>query len=249
MTQNIDEFDAGTSKPTLSLVLLTDKSKSMKGEKIDQLNHAIQESAVMASETAEEKDIDLILRIIEYSNQARWAVGDQKNGVDRLDSFEPLVAGGLTNTAAAIDLAATICHPEILGERSLKPVFILITDGYSNDPGKTFESIESFKKTLPSRSGADNKMIRIALGVKGANEEELKAFASRGTIVHSDGTVEENVPFVFHCDEISALRGLLKNLTETSIYSQLIDDSRDDDTTRLFLEDEPDGPDWDEFSV
>ena len=72
MTQNIDEFDAGTSKPTLSLVLLTDKSKSMKGEKIDQLNHAIQESAVMASETAEEKDIDLILRIIQSGKMGRW---------------------------------------------------------------------------------------------------------------------------------------------------------------------------------
>lgn len=249
MTQIIDEFDASTSKPALSLTFLADSSISMKGVKIDQLNRAIQEAAAVASETAEEEDIDLRMRVIDFSDQARWVVGDTKKGVERVDRFEKLNAGGMTNTAAAIDLAGTICRSEILGERSLKPVFILITDGYSNDPGKTRDAIERFKETLPSRSGADSKMIRIALGVKGANEAELKSFATEGTIVHEDETVEETVPFVFSCDEISALRGLLKNLTETSIVSQLIDGVHDDDMPRLFLETEPEGPDWDEFSV
>lgn len=249
MTQIFDEFDAGTSKSALSLTILADSSISMKGVKIDQLNRAIQEAAAAAAETAEEEGIDLKMRVIDFSDDAKWVVGETNTGAESIDSFETLTADGLTNTAAAIDLAATICHPEILGERSLKPVFILITDGYSNEPGKTIAAIERLKKSLPTKPGADNKMIRIALGVKGANETELKSFATEGTIVHKDETAEENVPFVFHCDEIFALKGLLKNLTETSIVSQLMDGVRDEDIPRLFLDAEPDGPDWDDFSM
>lgn len=243
MTQIFDEFDAGTSKPVLNMIIVLDISLSMKGVKINQLNRAIPEVVAVAVKIAKEEGIVLCLRIIAFSDEARWIVGNREKGVDRLDSFEPLTVEGLTNTAAAIDLVRTIFDPEILGERALKTVIMLIGDGESNERDETHAAFERLKEE------GNNKMIRIALGVEGANEEELKDFASTGKIVRSDGTVEENAPFVFHCTDISVFRGLLMSLVVSSIISQKIDHAHDDDTPTLFLDAEPEGPDWDDFSM
>lgn len=242
MTQVFDEFDAGTSKPVLNMIIVLDKSLSMKGVKIDQLNRAIPEVVASVANIAKEKGFVLRLRIIAYSDEASWVVGNREEGVDRLDSFEPLTAEGLTNTAAAIDLVRTIFDPEILGERALKTVINLIGDGESNKPGETHAAFVRLKEE------GGNKMVCIALGVEGANEKELEDFASTGKIVLDDGTVKENAPFVFHCNDINKLRGILMSLAVSSATSQLIDDAHNDIPT-LFLDAEPEGPDWDEFSV
>ena len=92
----------------------------------------------------------------------------------------------------------------------------------SSDPQKTVEAVAKLKASLKSSTNPNkDKITRIAIGVTGANQTELTNFASIGTIEREDGTLDENVPFVFNVDDIGLLKGLLKGVTVSSIASSL----------------------------
>lgn len=216
-----DEFENSSIRYQLNLIYLLDTSGSMYGEAINQLNVAMAEAIQVAEEAAKEMEIQLLMRVVEFNTAAKWLFGDTRHGVEHID-WTPLSANGGTDTAGAIDLARGVMHREFLGERNYRPVVILITDGESSDPQRTVEAVASLKASLrSSKDPSKDKITRIAIGVTGANQTELCNFASVGRIEREDGTVDENVPFVFNVDDVQMLKGLLKGVTVSSIASSI----------------------------
>lgn len=226
-----DEFSSGTTKYQLNLIYLLDTSGSMYGERINQLNSAMAEAVKVAEDAAMEREVQLFMRVIEFNSTAKWLIGDTNYGVEHID-WKDLGANGATDTAGAIELAASVMHRNILGERNFRPVVILITDGESSEPERTVEAIAKLKTSLKSSSNPNkDKITRIAIGVKEANQAELTSFASIGTIECPDGSFKENAPFVFKVDDVGLLKGLLKGVTVSSIASSVGGgvDGNDDD--------------------
>lgn len=242
-----DEFAAGTTKYQLNLIYLVDTSGSMYGEPINQLNVAMAEAVQVAEEAAMEMEVQLFMRVVEFNSVAKWLIGDTRRGVEHID-WMPLNANGGTDTAGAIDLARGVMHREFLGERNYRPIVILITDGESNDSQKTVEAVAKLKASLKSSTDPNkDKITRIAIGVTGANQTELTNFASIGNIEREDGTIEENVPFVFNVDEVGILKGLLKGVTVSSIASSIgggVGGDGDDTPVITPKYEEDDGGDW-----
>ena len=241
-----DEFETGTTRFQMNLIYLLDDSGSMTGEAINQLNVAMAEAVQVAEEAAREREVQLRMRVAEFNSTARWIIGDTRTGVSHID-WKPLTANGATDTAGAIDLARGVMHREFLGERNFRPVVILITDGGSSEPEKTARAIQDLKNSLKSRSDpSKDKIIRIAIGVSGANQEELRMFASLGNIERPDGTMEENVPLVFNVDDIALLKSIVKGLTQSSITSSITTGTGEGDDTPIINPtiEEDDEEDW-----
>ena len=244
-----DEFSAGTTKYQLNLIYLVDTSGTMYGERINQLNVAMAEAIQVAEEAAMEKEVQLLMRVAEINSVAKWLYGDTQQGVEHID-WVPLAANGGTDTAGAIDLARSVMHRAFLGERNYRPVVILVTDGLSNEPSKTIEAIAKLKASLKSSKDPNkDKITRIAIGVADANQAELTSFASIGNIEREDGTIDENVPFVFNVDDVGLLKGLLKGVTVSSIASSIgggVGGEGDDTPMITPTYEEDDDEDWEE---
>ena len=74
-------MEEATTEQQLNLTYLLDTSGSMIGEKINQLNLAMQEAVDVAEETAVEREVKLRMRVIEFNNGAKWICGtDEMNG-------------------------------------------------------------------------------------------------------------------------------------------------------------------------
>ena len=243
-------IEQGTTKYQLNLIYLLDTSGSMYGEPINQLNVAMAEAIQMAEEAANEKEVQLLMRVVEFNSTARWIFGNTQQGVEHID-WVPLTAGGCTDTEGAIDLARSVMHREFLGERNYRPVVILITDGVSDDTQRTLAAIENLKSSLKSSKNPNaDKITRIAIGVSGANQHELTSFASVGNI-EVDGDTQQNVPFVFNVDDISLLKSLIKSVTVSSIASSIgagAGEDGGDDVAEIIVgtQDDPDEGDWED---
>lgn len=243
-----DEFSAGTTKYQLNLIYLVDTSGSMHDEPINQLNVAMAEAVQVAEEAAVEKEVQLLMRVVEFNTVAKWIFGDTRQGVEHID-WIPLNANGGTDTAGAIDLAREVMHREFLGERNYRPVVILITDAESDNRQKTIEAIARLKASLKSSTDPNkDKITRIAIGVNGADQIQLTDFASVGNIEREDGTVDEKVPFVFNVDDVGLLKGLLKGVTVSSIASSIGGGvgGNGDETPVITPQYEEDDGDWEE---
>ncbi len=214
-------IEASTTKPQLNITFDLDKSGSMVGEPMNQLNVAMAEAVQVCEEAAAEKEVQLLMRVISFNDHAEWTYGDQHSGVEHID-WAPLSAYGGTNTAEALDMTRSIMSRKYLGERNYRPVVILITDGESNNPSETVAAVGRLKGSLKSSTDpGKDKITRIAIGVHGANRTELENFASIGNIVREDGSVDENVPLVFDVDDVAMLKGLLKGVALSSIASSI----------------------------
>ena len=233
------DIEGTLTKYQLNLTYLLDASGSMFGQPINQLNTAMAESVQVAEETAKEKEVELRMRVVKFNNGAEWIYGGESSGESHID-WKPIDADGGTDTAEAIDLASSIMHRKYLGERNFKPVVILITDGCSNDRDDTRKAVDKLKTSLKSSTNPNkDKIIRIAIGVKGADQEELNYFASIGNIEREDGHVDENVPLVFDVENIATLKSLLKGITVSSIASSVNNGAGEDNTeTPIIIEED-----------
>ena len=127
------------------------------------------------------------------------------------------VVGG-TSTPKAIREANKSLRKQYMGAHALRPVVILVTDGYCN-PGEHadyLKAIEEMKKRLAGNTGKE-KVTRIAIGVEDYRRDELVEFASEGII--SD--VQQ--PLVFEIDKATDLGKVINWVTVTSMVSSITD--------------------------
>ena len=212
----------GTSEIQIHITYLLDTSGSMRGEKINCLNKAMAEAIDVAEKTAAQREVQLCMRVIEFNNEARWICGtNEMNGLQHID-WKPLTASGNTATADAIRLVKGLMNRKYLGNQGFKPIVILITDGESDDPADTAAAVSELKASWSRpRNPVEDRIIRIAVGVSGANPKELKTFASIGDIIENDDIRREQVPLVFEAKNISLLGDLMKSLTVSSTVTSL----------------------------
>ena len=224
-------YDGIETRECFNMIFLLDTSISMSGERIGQLNNAMQDMLNELHSLSIEMSTDAFVRIIEFNSDANWIIGDARNGVLALEaanSWKSLTASGSTNTASAIRKSLEALHTSYLGRRNRKPVVVLVTDGFSNDANATLQATEELKKALSGDSGKE-KVYRVGIGVLGYNEAELVEFASVGKIVE-DNEIKTGTPLVFKVDDISELSNVIRDIAVSSLRSVLADNGTGDDS-------------------
>lgn len=211
--------DGIITKEELNLILLIDNSYSMNGKRISQVNQSLPVLKDNLIDVANQENVDLKIRIIAFSDEAIWKVGTIERGED-INSvvWEELNVVGETATASAIREANKALKKAYLGSHALRPVVVLITDGYcTEDHSEYLAAIKELKERLSGKSGKE-KVMRVAIGVEGFKRDELVEFASEGFVM------DEMQPLVFPVDEPEKLSKVINWVTVTSILSSITDD-------------------------
>lgn len=167
--------------PTLNLIFLLDRSRSMQGAKIAQVNQAIPKIKKFLMDIAENDEVNIKLRILAFNAEPQWIVGTVEHGVDIEDLFwSDLTAENISSVSKAIREASKVLSMRYLCfGRIFHPIVILITDGnYSDEQDEYQNAVEEMKKKLVGTS-CKEVVVRIALGVGDYNRQELEKFASK----------------------------------------------------------------------
>lgn len=156
--------NAGIAKRTMHFIWLVDCSSSMEGRKISMLNEAIKNALPATRDAASENPhVEIKMRVIKFADKAEWLIKTPTP----LDDFEwtDLTTSGLTAMGAALDLLSESLTIESLGARNLRPVFVLITDGYATDDFKG-----AISRLLANPWG--KKAVKIGIGI-GASQSDF----------------------------------------------------------------------------
>lgn len=232
----------------LNLILLIDNSYSMVGSRIAQVNNAIPDIKRKLSKIAEDNGVVLTIRVIAFSDEAVWKVGAPEAGVNIDDLiWQDLDVVGGTSTNKAVREANKALHTKYLvanetNMRVLRPVVILITDGYCNpgDHADYLAAIDEMKHRLTKDPNKD-KITRIAIGVEDFNRKELEEFASLAK-AKDVGSREQLKPLIFEVDSTDELGSVIEWLVPTSIVNT-INAGTEDDAVVVFPVDPDDDDD------
>ncbi|MBR3358786.1 MAG: VWA domain-containing protein [Solobacterium sp.] len=213
--------DGIITKDELNLILILDNSYSMVNGRIAQLNSAIPTLKNSLIKVARENNVDLKIRIIAFSDEAKWVIGSEKEGADieTITWKDLTVVGGTATNKAIRAVNKALSKKNLGGDHILPPVVILVTDGNCNreDHDDYLKAIEELKKRLAGNTGKE-KVTRIAIGVEGYNRTELEEFASVGRIAD----VEQ--PLIFDVDKATDLGKVINWVTVTSIISSIAEE-------------------------
>lgn len=189
MPKYSDELDLRLELP---IIIVVDTSSSMAGPHMVQLNYALQELNRELESLADEKEVRLSIRLIEFNTTARWVIGNTNNSVEHLDVYFS-EASGLTNTGEALRLARSVMYRRYLQlARVLKPIVFLFTDGESIGPRETSDAINELKSAF----GRRDIILRIAFEIGNEWIPELEVFASQG----------EDEPLIFKVDDLGHIQ-------------------------------------------
>jgi uncharacterized protein YegL len=220
-------FKTGVNNAKLNIIFILDSSGSMRGARIGQLNLGVRDCLNMISHMDGLEEVNVEIRILQFDEDVRWVLGNEESGVtpeEALNTFRDIDAvNAITCTHMAVNKTME-CLKSIYasGGNNYMPILILVTDGRSTYPEETVKSCVDLSKVLHGHTHRDEeRTIRISIGVEEANRDELLAFASKRTIVHSDGLQEADVPNIFEVDSVENLRDVLKNITMASISNSI----------------------------
>lgn len=130
-----DPIPERISKPLLPVLFMVDTSGSMAGERIDSVNGALREFVNCAHWREADYPYDLKVALIRFDSRAEIVTEDFPSVLD-FPELPPLEAGGMTNLGEALrradELLAHLPYHRP-NPRIMKPLIILITDGYPTD--------------------------------------------------------------------------------------------------------------------
>ncbi|GAD89527.1 MULTISPECIES: VWA domain-containing protein [Vibrio] len=160
------KFTVPAAKP-LPVVLLLDVSYSMSGDKIENLNKAVED--MLDTFAQEEKmETEILVSVITFGNQVELHVPYTKASQVQ---WQGLRANGMTPMGTSLKMAkAMIEDKETTPSRAYRPTIVLVSDGQPNDswerPLKDFIS-----------EGRSSKCDRMAMAIgRDADETVLKRF-------------------------------------------------------------------------
>lgn len=117
----------------LHVFYVLDTSGSMAGERISQLNHAMEESTEALKQLAKNNaDAKLKIAVLEFNTDCRWVTLNGTEDLEEDFEYEYLTAGGLTDIGAALkELNSKLSRHAFLNSMTgaLMPVIIFMTDG------------------------------------------------------------------------------------------------------------------------
>ena len=141
----------GIAKQKLHVMLIVDTSRSMRGERIGQVNTAIADiHKYLIDLQSENTNVDFYLSIMTFANKAEFL--DGYKGVNVNDMTPPkLKAIGYSNLHCAYEELAPVLHKESNGGMmpdfgGIAPIILLLTDGH---PTKATEKQMEELKKLP----------------------------------------------------------------------------------------------------
>ena len=206
------------TKNHLKMIIVVDRSGSMYGTPITQVNAAMGPLQKKLKKTAEENSVELEIKVIVFSDNAQCIVGTE-DSFESIENFnwQDITADGGTNTPEALKMvnASLKCDGEVA--HALPPVVILLTDGECN-PGELpayHAEIQKMKGKLAGNTGKE-KVIRIGIGVGSYNEAQIADFATVGEI---NG---KTTPLIFRVDHAEDLAEVINWVAVTSLYASLL---------------------------
>lgn len=189
-----DELDK-VPRRTLVLFFVVDTSGSMDGEKIGQLNVAVQEVIPMISRlSSNNADAQIKIAALEFSSQAEWMY-DMPIEAEQFQ-WRDLEAQTLTNLGAACDeLNKKLSTKGFMNEAagSFAPAIILMSDG--EPTGEYKRNLEKLKENNWFKASIK---VAIAIG-DDANKDVLAEFAGHKECVltvHNKEQLEKIIHFV-----------------------------------------------------
>jgi uncharacterized protein YegL len=127
---DVTQFASTKAKP-LPIILLLDESGSMRGDKIDKLNEAVQKM-ISSFKKEETQASEFLVSIIGFGGAGARIINYPTNATDI--QFSKLSANGMTPLGGALALAKGIVEDkELTPSRAYRPLVVLVTDGYPND--------------------------------------------------------------------------------------------------------------------
>jgi uncharacterized protein YegL len=160
------KFTTPTAKP-LPVVLLLDVSSSMSGDKIENLNKAVEE--MLDTFAREEKmETEILVSVITFGDKVKLHVPYTKASQVQ---WQDLQANGMTPMGTALKMAkAMLEDKETTPSRAYRPTIVLVSDGQPNDSWE--RPLEDFIS-----EGRSSKCDRMAMAIgRDADETVLKRF-------------------------------------------------------------------------
>lgn len=160
------KFTIPKAKP-LPVCLLLDVSSSMSGDKIENLNRAVEE--MISTFTAEEKmEIEIIVSVISFGGEVKLDIPFTRAS-DIV--WHDLSVSGATPMGTALKMAkAMIEDKEETPSRAYRPTIVLVSDGQPNDEWEG--PLNNFVN-----EGRSSKCDRMAMSIgSDADDEVLKKF-------------------------------------------------------------------------
>ena len=141
----------GIAKQKLHVMMIVDTSRSMQGERIDQVNTAIADiHKYLVDLQGENTNVDFYMSIMTFANKAEFVPGYR--GINVNDMTPPkLKAIGYSNLHCAYETLAPMLHKESNGGMmpefgGIAPIILLLTDGH---PTKSADRQLDELKKLP----------------------------------------------------------------------------------------------------
>ncbi len=162
------KFTTPTAKP-LPVVLLLDVSYSMSGDKIENLNKAVED--MLDTFAQEEKmETEILVSVITFGSQVELHVPYTKASQVQ---WQGLQADGMTPMGTALKMAkAMIEDKETTPSRAYRPTIVLVSDGQPTDGSTWKQAMEDFIS-----EGRSSKCDRMAMAIgRDADETVLKRF-------------------------------------------------------------------------
>lgn len=174
---SVDGVCGPTVRRSLHMIWIIDDSYSMVGEKIQMVNHAISSLIPDLRNIQEDAQIDIFVRAISFGSSANWHLGPDPVSLDEFQ-WTPLDgSSGSTSYCSAIECLMPALELDNIGKRSVPPVILFMSDGYSTDPEDNFIELISRLNEMPW----GKKAVRLSLGIGEEGDfskEQLDAFIS-----------------------------------------------------------------------
>ena len=170
--KNMPKLPGGPlARRPLHFIWIADCSGSMGGKKIESLNFAIRSALPhMKEAAAENPNAEVMVRAVKFSSGASWHVANAVQ-VGQFDWVD-LEANGVTDMGKALQLVAEQLDTEVMPQRALPPVLVLISDGLPTD------DVSAGLRALMDQPWG-KKAVRIAIAIgDDAEKSVLQRFIS-----------------------------------------------------------------------
>ncbi|MDB4542836.1 VWA domain-containing protein [bacterium] len=171
------KFTTHSAKP-LPVVLLLDVSYSMSGDKIDNLNKAV-EDMLKAFVREEKLETEILVAVITFGNEVNLHIPYKKASEIKWQSLQP---DGMTPMGTALEMAkAMIEDKNTTPSRAYRPTIVLVSDGQPNDEweGPLEDFISNGRSSKCDRMamaiGSDADVNILNRFLKGTEHELFKA--------------------------------------------------------------------------
>lgn len=210
---NIQNLEAAPRRE-LHVFYVLDTSGSMAGDRIAQLNHAMEECTEALKTLAKNNgDAKLKIAVLEFNSGCRWVTSNGPEDLEEDFTYEYLKAGGVTDVGAALnELNSKMSRHAFLNSMTgaLLPIVIFMTDGKATD-----DYAKELAEIRKNRWFARGTKIGFAIG----DDADLKMISE----------VVGNSEAVVKVTDLELLKKLMKFVSVTA--SMMVSQSTTTETT------------------